>query len=452
MGEATRVGFVVAAFVWGLYAAAPTMAQGRPFLIGKIADTNTPVPGGTGTYTSFGMPTSESFVADFVGGSGLYGIRTTWTAPFQPYTFSSVGLLDTTTAIPGGTGTFTSFGGLGLGDVFRGLGNGGQDGIYALNRTTGVVSLIADKNTPIPGGTGAFTAFGSGPQREIGDAITSFFGEGAGGQQGIYTKVRETDVSVVADKNTVAPDAGGAKFTSFARGVTSNTFLGTVNGHRGVYIGEGRNLRRVVDYQTPVWNIKGSPSPTGIISFSRSYYPFDNHAFRADFGATVDAVLKLSSFSTRDFPSLELVADQGTRAPGRDATFVDFLMTGHTDGTPEEGEETFFLASNSDDSVGIYGRTPFDGLARIIDTSMTLDGKQISGLSMGDEAVASYTVTFRADFADGSSGIYRAYTFAPEPGAAGIGLVMMFMVGRRSARATARVRARGSRTASPGRG
>src|SRR3954466_15769721 len=41
----------------------------------RIADTNTPMPGGTGTFTAFGLPSSTSFAANGSGISGVYQFR-----------------------------------------------------------------------------------------------------------------------------------------------------------------------------------------------------------------------------------------------------------------------------------------------------------------------------------------------------------------------------------------
>ena len=101
---------------------------------------------------------------------------------------------DTATAIPAGTGFFTTFPAapsISLGNVsFLGAGAGGQQGVYA-----GVpghpVMPVADFNTAIPLGVGNFTGFIPPnpiipPNPVISGRNAVFVGTGAGGQQGVY--------------------------------------------------------------------------------------------------------------------------------------------------------------------------------------------------------------------------------------------------------------------------
>jgi hypothetical protein len=99
-------------------------------------------------------------------------------------------LLDTTVAIPGGTGNFTSFptapsvsdGNL----LFTGAG-AGQLGIYLWPPAPVAPPnpiRVADLATLIPGGVGSFTAFTPSPL--ISGLDVTFVGSGAGGQSGVY--------------------------------------------------------------------------------------------------------------------------------------------------------------------------------------------------------------------------------------------------------------------------
>jgi hypothetical protein len=94
-------------------------------------------------------------------------------------------IADTDTAVPGGTGNFTGFFNPSISNgtvTFYGANSsGGRSGIYIGNGTLGVV---ADLTTAIPGGTGNFTSFGTAPS--IFNGSVAFFGRGSNGQQGIY--------------------------------------------------------------------------------------------------------------------------------------------------------------------------------------------------------------------------------------------------------------------------
>ncbi len=161
-----------------------------------IANVLTAVPGGDGTFTSFGFnPTYDAgeaaFVAGSAAGSGLYR--------------GDVALqvvADETTPIPGGTGTFTGFadGPTIRGDTvaFRASGSGGQRGVYARR---GALFRVADTATPIPGGSGTFVSFSElthhCPSLD-GSGSIAFLAEGRAGQRGIYALRGATLEKVVA--------------------------------------------------------------------------------------------------------------------------------------------------------------------------------------------------------------------------------------------------------------
>jgi hypothetical protein len=139
-----------------------------------VANNSTPIPGGTGNFLSFGFPPvlsngTVAFDGSLPSGAdaGLY-----WNlgGPLAA-------VVDRSTPVPGGTGNFTSFGAPALSNNmvgFRGSnGNGVQSGIYT--RTgTGPVTAAVDLNTPIPGGTGNFTGFNTPPA--VSDGNVAFFG------------------------------------------------------------------------------------------------------------------------------------------------------------------------------------------------------------------------------------------------------------------------------------
>ena len=155
-----------------------------------VADRNTAVPGSTGNFQNFGSRPS-------IGGGDVafLGIGTTGT-PLERGIYSTVGgtlgvVADFFTAIPGGTGNFEGFsfgpsidggevaffgGGELVGSSFV------QRGIY---RTVGgTLGVVADLNTAIPGGTGNFTSLGSAPSNDGGNV--AFVGVGSSGQIGLY--------------------------------------------------------------------------------------------------------------------------------------------------------------------------------------------------------------------------------------------------------------------------
>ena len=169
-----------------------------------IADVLTTVPGAAGTFTSFGFnPTYDAgeaaFVAGHATGSGVYrGDGGTLRL-----------VADETTPVPGGTGTFTGFpdGPTIRGDTvaFRASGPGGQRGVYV--RRGGALLRIADTTTPIPGGSGSFVSFSElthhGPALD-GTGSIAFRATGSAGQQGIYATRGGPLQAVVAAGDTIA--------------------------------------------------------------------------------------------------------------------------------------------------------------------------------------------------------------------------------------------------------
>jgi hypothetical protein len=119
-----------------------------------------------------------------MSGSGKSGVfastGTTGTGPW-------VGFADTNTPIPGGSGNFPNFG-IGLVSIsgtsmaFNVGGGGSFFGTYVSDGTT--VTRIADTNTAIPDGSGNFQNFGEGVGFD-GD-LAVIFGRGSGLQRGLY--------------------------------------------------------------------------------------------------------------------------------------------------------------------------------------------------------------------------------------------------------------------------
>ena len=177
----------------------------------RIADTTTAIPGGSGAFTEF--PSSASVSGNTAvyagnGADGQQGVYASILAPLQAG--PPVRIADMATAIPGGSGNFSSFGmeaGIiivsGNTAVFGGSGTGDQQGIYGARLLAGAAGAqqetkdahdivagppfrIADSATPIPGGSGNFTGFGA---VSMNGSSLAFLGMGTGGQIGIYDLV-----------------------------------------------------------------------------------------------------------------------------------------------------------------------------------------------------------------------------------------------------------------------
>src|SRR5947207_526270 len=130
----------------------------------------------------------------------LLGAATTSPAPMCPTCISFSGVSDTATPIPGGTGTFLNFPGapsLSDGNVaFVATGAGDQAGVYVLFPPDPVMP-VADTSTAIPGGVGTFVSWPGSPI--ISGETVAFIGSGSGGQIGVYVLYPPVPIVPVAD-------------------------------------------------------------------------------------------------------------------------------------------------------------------------------------------------------------------------------------------------------------
>jgi hypothetical protein len=238
--------FLAFAIAGSLFAAAhPTSAASPTITFRLAADTATAIPGGTGNFATFFSPTdlahppgpciSFGTVAFFGAGTGQQGIYmippgppgSPQIPPGPPNRVADLG-----SAIPGGTGNFTSFstqpsigpvagcpGGCTKTVAVLGYGESGQQGIYMI--PPGPPCKMADVSTAIPGGSGNFVAFA--PQPAIGEAPSCpggcaktvvALGYGESGQQGLYMYPPGPPI-MIADKSTAMPGSLGQTFASF---------------------------------------------------------------------------------------------------------------------------------------------------------------------------------------------------------------------------------------------
>ena len=226
--------------------------------LNKVADYNTPVPEGSGNFFSFSSLTISGDNMVFIGSSSsLVGIYL-----FNGTTLSKVA--DFNTPIPDGFGNLTYFNAPSISYccvAFYGQGASDQNGIYLFSGTT--LSKVADRNTPIPGGSENFTYFGVNPV--ISEGNVAFQGGGAS-QVGVYL-FNGTTLSKVADSNTPIP-GGTENFFGFGGVVVSSgnvAFWGAGSGQHGIYLFNSIFLRKVADRNTPI--------PGGSGNFDGLSYP-----------------------------------------------------------------------------------------------------------------------------------------------------------------------------------
>jgi hypothetical protein len=242
----------------------------------RIADRTTAIPGGTGTFDAFSSlalmanvfapsPSSSrlAFIGSGVNQQGVYACDSA--TPVEPCS----PIADLTTEIPGGSGSFTGFGGVDLAQDVLGsvppqsaplrvvfIGSGvNQQGVYGCDTALPVepCRAIADLTTSIPEGTGTFTGFAA-----ISASLehTAFLGLGADGQAGIYVASTLKKVVAVGDRLTGKVVAG----LRFGRDGLAGNRLGFtatfVDGSEGVFVTEvDASLFSFTGFLSPVNNL-----------------------------------------------------------------------------------------------------------------------------------------------------------------------------------------------------
>jgi len=142
-----------------LCASFPLSLSAQGFSISKIIDQNTPRPDGQGPFQNPHNPSTDGRYVVWSEEGGDYSI---WSADLT--TMKLTRLADTTTPVPGGTGNFTGFTQIGGGPyagfniivrngmaVFAGIDSAGN-GLYSVPAAGGAIKRIVNYNTALPNG------------------------------------------------------------------------------------------------------------------------------------------------------------------------------------------------------------------------------------------------------------------------------------------------------------
>jgi hypothetical protein len=378
-------------------------------------------------------------------------------------------IADLGTPIPDGTGNFTSLGQPEVNQadiVFGGVGNGSQAGIYRYDPATGALSTVVNTNTVLPGS--ASLNFGIPALAVYGPDI-SFIAFTTTGGNGLYTT--RGGVRKVADSSNVpndfpptAPismDAQGFAFTdsyvtqpfslSFA-GFATATDAGVVslsipvlpvlhyitrngfvrfssnqkfNGTTGSYTLTAPGVGIFSDGGgIPSLQQRGLllPGQTAGFVFANvsagdkgplfSVDDQGNGVFRAQ--AVDEALNPLFSglYVQRVGGQMQPVVDSNTIIP----TFDGTTKFGAYKNVAIDGSVIAFIGGPASGPEGIFAAS--DGsLAEVVSVGDTLDGKTITGLTFSsDRPLSGSDLVFTATFGDGSSGLFLAEV--PEPATA----------------------------------
>ena len=363
----------------------------------RVADTSTPFPGGTGTFTSLWSTVFGGGAVAFLGansGTGAAGIYTDAGGALRA-------VVDGNTPIPGGTGNFEKwmYPSIAGGVVAFGAGPVNQRGFY--RDVGGIVEVVADTSTTLPGGAGLFVNFGHLGDGSTDGANVAFSAEGQL-KRGVYVESGGV-ISLVADTTTAIPGGTGS-FTSFedpSLGGGDVAFNALGAAQKGIYTRIGGSLAVVADQTTAV------PGGTGnFIGFGRPSIDGGKVAF----DAAVPGDGLVTGVYTNVDGALRVVADQNTPVPGGVGYFNYF---DYFEGVSLDGGNVAFWAEDPTRS-GIY--IEIDGvLYKVVDNNDVLDGDPVLFIStlLAGDALSGNQIGFEASFAEGSA-IYVA-TFSVIP-------------------------------------
>jgi hypothetical protein len=188
---------------------------------------------------------------------------------------------------------------------------------------------------------------------------------------------------------------GKGAFTRIDTPLTDGTslwFTGQGIGQFGIYKKSDGILSTLVDQNTPITGTDAKFTAIGNLSIDGTNLSFTGELNNASgvfglFGSTVNKI-----------------ADTSTKIPGSAGLFSSF-------GVSSVGSSSVaFVGFDKSHNPGIYAWVGGE-LNRIIDSSVTLNGKMLTSLVMTPNAVAGNKLVFEADFTDGSTGIYSASVY-----------------------------------------
>ena len=396
----------------------------------RIAQSADPAPGG-GLFTSFDIPASGGFLAQTTAGPALFvdvlsGVRAgTYRTLYK--------IADYNTPIPGGSGTFQRFGAAvrteggypGALFRFRGDGPDNQQGVYAFDTSTGLLSRQADRTTSAPGGA-LFDSFAD----SLG--ATAFVATDASGTSGVYTYSKSTPAPRIVD-SLMTPPTGGAytgQWKLNGRSITAGTTRGTIVYPDPGSLGSlkewvGPDVRRVHYYFPEVTSL----NLTNLIDVAGPYHP----QYLAFIAPQPEAPGLKGLFTCRQFwvaPQSWQYVNLAADLPGEPLAIAGNSM-------PLETPDPLIVLAQSPQgrrSLYAYLGLGYNGLAaprKLLAEGDLLDGRTVVRLDMGPDAESAMGGYFRATFDDGSTAIYDAYLAAPEPSLATPALLGLTLLLRR---------------------
>ena len=291
-----------------------------------------------------------------------------------------------------------------------------EDGYSALTVPGFVLGTIFFRGIP-PGGSQQVTLSGNGSGGVSAGSSSGSFGgayrstDPNTGQTGIFTNVGGT-------VNTIVPY--NSRFSVIGAPNDNDgtvVYQGTDTDGNGVYRNDDSNNTNAANKETLVANQDTPADPTNpsggdtLSSFGDPVTDNGDVAFQATTDNGDQGIYVADPDGT-----LTNVVDTNTAVPDADPNATPTTFDSLSDPSLDNGLVAF-TSTNNDNSGGLYiantnpiGPTTIDAVIQINDT---LDGKTLSSLVLGQDAVDNGSLTFLADFTDNSQGIYQANPLGP---------------------------------------
>lgn len=410
----------VAALTVVLSAAGPSpTAWAQPEGLVRIAGFDTVAPGSGATYDLFfAAPSIANGVVSYhAGWSGAQGVHR-WNAGLR------TSVIDTFTFQPEQSTAFTAFSAVSaVGGSLAFRGEGAQfNGVYGVVNNT-----LRNFGDGMPLGEGAppiFAEFGA-PSID-GDAAV-FWAQtpnSAVSTQGIYrTSVKATENARLVGFNTDVPGTAQrfAWFGATPVGRNINVLFNGGNGsdREGLYVAAGAGVNIFVDNNTPITN------SAAMVKNIRDNFAFDGS--RAAFIG--EGIFNIPGVYVGTQGSATLVSSLFDSVPGGFGTFFGYHDVAIW------GNNIVFTAFGTQGQQGIYG--VLDGqLTKIIDLKTVIEpDKSLALLTIGREALDGDLLAFRAEFTDGTSGLYLYdLSLIPTPSTLALAALAALTVSRRRRR------------------
>jgi hypothetical protein len=174
-------------------------------------------------------------------------------------------------------------------------------------------------------------------------------------------------------------------------------FMGSGAGRAGIYRRQVSGLKKLVDDTTRI------PSGGGLLSTFQSFgdpcMRGEDVAFRGE-GSGQEGIYTIID------GALARVADRNTSIPEGSGRFTGFGVVSF------DGTNVAFVGEGPSGQKGIY--TDLGGsLVKVIDVYDRLENKRVSNFYIGRQALSGGAIAFKADFTDGTSGLFAAGLHLP---------------------------------------